>query len=77
MEWKAKASIAKGFGCALDSKNDINHYAYKNSTCIVAEHGSTWSFLGTLAKIIGAGSAYSGERFKDLLSLDGFENRIH
>ena len=25
----------------------------------------------------GADSAYSGERFKDLLSLAGFENRIH
>jgi len=26
---------------------------------------------------VWADSAYSGERFKDLLSLAGFENRIH
>ena len=76
-------------------KNDINHYGYKNSICIDAEHGFIRRFVVTPANIhdsqmlpmlldqenqddyVWADSAYSGELFKDLLSLDGFENRIH
>ncbi len=76
-------------------KNDINHYGYKNSICIDAEHGFIRRFVVTPANIhdsqmlpmlldpenqddyVWADSAYSGERFKDLLSLTGFENRIH
>ena len=76
-------------------KNDINHYGYKNSICIDAEHGFIRRFVVTPANIhdsqmlpmlldpenhddyVWADSAYSGERFKDLLSLAGFENRIH
>ena len=62
-------------------KNDINHYGYKNSICIDAEHGFIRRFVVTPANIlvdyVWAYSAYSGERFRDLLSLAGFENRIH
>ena len=62
-------------------KNDINHYGYKNSICIDAEHGFIRRFVVTPANIhddyVWADSAYSGERFKYLLSLAGFENRIH
>ncbi len=62
-------------------KNDINHYGYKNSICIDAEHGFIRRFVVTPANIhddyVWADSAYSGERFKDLLILAGFENRIH
>ena len=72
-------------------KNDINHYVYKNSICIVAEHGFIRCFVVTPANIhdsqmlpmlldpenhddyVWVYSAYSGERFKDLLSLAGFE----
>ena len=62
-------------------KNYINHYGYKNSICIDAEHGFIRRFVVTPANIhddsVWADSAYSGMRFKDLLSLAGFENRIH
>ena len=62
-------------------KNDINHYGYKNSICIDAEHGFIRRFVVTPANIhdnyVWADSAYSGERLKDLLSLAGFDNRIH
>ena len=65
----------------MGKKNDINHYGFKNSICIDAEHGFIRRFLVTPANIkddyVWADSAYSGERFKDLLSLAGFENRIH
>ena len=61
--------------------NDINYYGYKNSICIDAEHGFIRRFVVTPANIHDdygwADSAYSGERFEDLLSLAGFENRIH
>ena len=62
-------------------KNDINHYGHKNSIFIDAEHDFIRCFVVTPANIhddyICADSAYSGERFKDLLSLARFENRIH
>ena len=62
-------------------KNDINHYGYKNSICFDAEHGFIRCFVVTPANIhddyVWADSAYSGEIFKNLLSLAGFENRIH
>jgi len=76
-------------------KNDINHYGYKNSICIDAEHGFIRRFVVTPANIhdsqmlpmlldpenhndyVWADSVYSGKRFTDLLSLAGFENRIH
>ena len=62
-------------------KNDINHYGYKNSICIDAEHGFIRRFVVTPANIhddyVWADSSYSGERFNDLLSLAGFGNRIH
>ena len=79
----------------MGQKNDINHYGYKNSICIDAEHGFIRCFIVTSANIhdsqmlpmlldpenqddyVWADSAYSGERFKDLLSLAGFANRIH
>jgi len=52
-------------------KNDINHYGYKNSICIDAEHGFIRRFVVTPANIhdnyVWADSAYSGERLKDLL----------
>jgi len=62
-------------------KNNINHYGYKNSICMDAEHGFIRRFVVTPARIhdayVWADSAYSGEHFKDLLSLAGFLNRIH
>ncbi len=49
-------------------KNDINHYGYKNSICIDAEHGFIRRFAVNSANIhddyVWADSAYSGERFK-------------
>jgi IS5 family transposase len=76
-------------------KNGINHYGYKNSICIDAEHGFIRRYAVTPANIhdsqmlpklldpenqhdyVWADSAYSGECFEDLLSLGGFESRIH
>ena len=76
-------------------KNGINHYGYKNSICIDAEHGFIRRFVVTPANIhdsqmipmlldpenqddyVWADSAYSGQCFQDLLSLGGFESRIH
>ncbi len=62
-------------------KNDINHYGYKNSICIDAEYNFIRRFVVNPANIhdtyVWADSAYSGESFKDLPSLAGFENRIH
>jgi transposase, IS5 family len=76
-------------------KNGINHYGYKNSICIDAEHGFIRRFAVTPANIhdsqmlamlldpenqddyVWADSAYSGECFENLLSLAGFESRIH
>ena len=76
-------------------KNGINHYGYKNSICIDAEHGFIRRFVVTPANIhdsqmlpmlldpenqddyVWADSAYSGQCFEDLLSLGGFESRIH
>jgi len=71
----------RNFDARWVRKIDINHYGYKNSICIDAEHGFIRRFVVTPACIyddyVWADSAYSGERFKDLLSLAGFENRIH
>ena len=65
----------------MGKKNDINNYGYKNSIRIDAEYGFNIRFIVTPANIhndyVWADSAYSGERFKDLISLAGFENRIH
>ena len=62
-------------------KNDINHYGYKNRICIDSEHSFIRRFVVTPANIhadyVWVDSAYSGERFKDLLSLAGFINRIN
>jgi transposase, IS5 family len=62
-------------------QNDINHYGYKNSICIDAEYGFIRRFVVTPANFdddyVWADSAYSGEHFKDILSLGGCENRIH
>jgi len=76
-------------------KNGINHYGYKNSIWIDAEHGFIRRFVVTPANIhdsqmlpmlldpenqdnyVWADSAYSGQCFADLLSLGGFESRIH
>ncbi len=76
-------------------KNGINHYCYKNSIFIDAEHGFIRRFVVTPANIhdsqmlptlldpenqddyAWADSAYSGLCFEDLLSLGGFESRIH
>ena len=76
-------------------KNGINHYGYKNSICIDAEHGFIRRFVVTPANIhdshmlpmlldsenqdnyVWADSAQSRQCFEDLLSLGGFENRIH
>ena len=77
---------------ARSVKNDFNHYGYKKSICIGAEHGFIRPFVVTLANIhdsqmlsmllnpenqddyVWADSTYSGEHFKYLLSLAGFEN---
>lgn len=79
----------------LLKKNEINHYGYKNSICIDAEHGFIRRFIVTPGNIhdsqmlpmfldpenhddyIWADSAYAGECFEDLLSIGGFESRIH
>ena len=65
----------------MGKKNDINHYGYKNSICIDAEHNFIRRFVVTPANIhddyVWADSAYSGERFKDLLSLAAIVNRIN
>jgi len=76
-------------------KNGINHYGYKNSICIDAEHGFIRRFVVTPANVhdsqmlpmlldpenhddyVWADSAYAGKCFEDLLSLGGFESRIH
>jgi len=76
-------------------KNGINHYGYKNSVCIDAEHGFIRRFVVTPASIhdsqmlpmlldpenqdnyAWADFAYSGQCCADLLSLGGFESRIH
>ena len=78
---KAKSFCSKRIWKRVGLKNNINHYGYKNSICIDAEHGFIRRFVVTPANInndyVWADSSYSGERFKDLLSLAGFENRIH
>ena len=65
----------------LGVMNDINCHDCKNSICIDAENGFIRRFVVTPATIhaayIWADSADSGECFKDLLSLAGFENRVH
>ena len=76
-------------------KNGINHYGYKNSIWIDAEHGFIRRFAVTSANIhdsqmlpmlldpenqdnyVWADSSNSGHCFADLLSLGGFESRIH
>ena len=42
---------AQASGYALGCKNDTNHYGYKNSICIDAEHGYIRRFVVTPAKI--------------------------
>ena len=91
---KAQIYFNKGILMRVGFKNDINHYGYKNSICIDAEHRFIRRFVVTPAnihdsqmlpmlldpenKVIMYGQIlYSGECFKDLLSLAGFENRIH
>ena len=87
--------IQKRIWMRVGLKNNINHYGYKNSICIDAEHGFIRRFAVIPANIhdsqmlpmlldpenqdnyVWADSAYSDEHFKDLLSLAGFENRIH
>ena len=76
----------------MGQKNDINHYGYKNSICIDAEHGFIRRFVVNPANIHDSQMllmlldpdnhddylwADFGERFKDLLSLARFKNRIH
>ena len=92
---KAQSDCIKRIRKRVGLKNDINHFGYKNSICIDAEHGFIRRFVLTPAKIrdsqilpillapknhddyVWADSAYSGERFINLLSLAGFGNRIH
>ena len=70
---KAQSDCSNWIQMRVGLKNDINHYGYKNSICIDAEHGFIRSFVVTPANILDdyvlADSAYSGESFKDLLSL--------
>ena len=59
-------------------KSDLNHYGYKNSFYIDAQHGFIRHFVVNPANIHDDYElADSGEHFKDLLSLAGFENRIY
>ena len=78
---KDQSNCNKKPECALGKKIDINHYGYKNSICIDAEHGFIRRFVDTPTNILDAyvwsDSAYSGERFKDIFSLAGFEARVH
>lgn len=78
MKWKPNATAAKGSGCALGWKKNINYYGYKNSIWIDAEQGFIRRFVVNPANIHDAYVwADSGERFQYLLSLAGYENRIH
>jgi transposase, IS5 family len=78
---KAQCDCRKRISMRVGLKNNINHYGYKNSICMDAEHGFIRRFEVTPANIrddyVWADSEYSGERFKDLPSLAGFKNRIH
>ena len=80
MRCEPKESATEKFNTWRIKKDDIYHYGYKNSICINAEHSFIRRLVVTPAKIydvyVWADSAYSG-CFKDLLSLAGFEKRIH
>ena len=70
---KAQSTWSKGTGMRVKLKNDINNYVYTYSICIDADYGFIRHFVITPANnhdgYVWANPAYSGRRFKDLLSL--------